>query len=212
MPISTAFNFFEDRLSVGFSLKPVFFTGIQREFSIDELNSLTGGDNANSNGLEDYVQGGNGVGADFGLLFTPIETMKPTFGLTVMDAGGTIYNEMSVGNGQSLGAPDIRLPTVNTGFSLVPFQKGGMYVMAAADLHGINRPMSFSKKLHLGLEWGLGSIIKASVGLKQGYATAGFQLDMWLLKVRAATYAEELGTVAGSVEDRRYMLEMKLLF
>ncbi len=209
MPISYARNFFEDRLSVGVSVKPVFFTGVQREFSIQELTNLTS--DSGSSSFDDYFIGGTGLGADVGFLFTPVETMKPTFGFTVMDIGGTPYKAMDMGSGGELTAPDIRLPTVNTGFSLVPWQQSGMYLMTTADVQGINRPMSFSKKLHLGVEWGLGKIFKVSAGLKQGYLTGGFQLDMWLLKVRMATYAEELGTVAGSIEDRRYMLEMKIL-
>ena len=143
MPISYATNFFEDRLSVGMSIKPVFFTGVQREFSIQELTTLTS--DSSDVGLDDYFIGGTGVGADFGLLFTPVETMKPTFGLSIMDAGGTSFDAFQVGDNAELAAPDIRLPTVNTGFSLMPWQAGGMYLMTSADLQGINRPMSFSK-------------------------------------------------------------------
>jgi hypothetical protein len=75
----------------------------------------------------------------------------------------------------------------------------------------MNLPMSFSKKLNMGLEWGYGRFLKVQSGLHQGYFTGGVQLDFRFLKLRALTYSEELGAVAGTTEDRRYMVQLKLL-
>lgn len=89
-----------------------------------------------------------------------------------------------------------------------------MYLRASLDAHGINRPMHYSKKFNLGLEWGLGSIIKVQTGLHQGELAGGFEFDVFLFSCRFATYTEQLGTVAGqddNLRDRRFALQLKLL-
>lgn len=211
IPISFAMNMLEDRLSMGFTIKGRIRGGVNHEFSIQDLNALKD-DDANKNGpkLEDYVEGGIGYGADFGILFTPVKTMEPTLGISVTDIGGTGYKKLDVG-GEAVRAPDIELPSVNVGMSLKPLQSGRMYLLTAVDFHSINQPYSFSKKLNIGSEFGYGKIIKLQAGLHHGYMSAGLQFDVGLFNLRAITYAEELGTVAGTVEDRRYALQLKLL-
>ncbi len=221
-PVSFATNFFEDRLSVGASLKLVARGGVDRSFSINDIQAFsssskssteTADPNTNATKLEDYVEGGFGAGVDVGLLFTPIKTMSPTLGLSIIDLGGTPYQKADVG-GSSLGAPNPRLPTVNTGVSVIPWQEGDMYLRASVDAHGVNLPMHYSKKFNLGLEWGIGSILKLQTGLHQGELAGGFEFDVFLFSCRFATYTEQLGTIAGQDEnlrDRRYALELKLL-
>ncbi len=211
IPVSFALNFLEDRLSVGMSLKARVRGGVNHEFSIQDIEALKN-DDKNKTGpkLEDYAEGGVGYGADFGILFTPVKAMEPTIGLSVTDVGGTTYKKLDVG-GEAVSTPEMELPSVNVGVSLKPLQAGNSYVLTAVDFHSINQPISFSKKLNLGSEFGYGKIIKLQAGLHHGYMTAGLQFDVGLFNIRAVTYAEELGTVAGTVEDRRYALQLKLL-
>ena len=220
LPIAFAFNALEDRLSLGFAVKMRARGGIDHEFSIDDLESFIKKNNKATEGtaastdqkeLKDYVEGGVGAGGDFGLLFTPVKTMEPTFAFTVHDIGSTSYSKFDVG-GEALGTPDPQLAAVNTGFSLKPIQTGRMYVRTSIEAHAINQPYSFSKKLNLGLEWGHGEWIKVQTGLHQGYLSAGAQLDIMLLRIALVTYSEELGTYAGSREDRRYAAQIKLIF
>lgn len=223
-PFDMAFNLLEDRLSIGGGLKVVAQGGVDREFSINDIQALTKTAAANSDGadaatqskaskLQDYVNGGIGVGADFGLLFTPIKTMAPTLGLSILDFGGTPYKKMNI-SGTALGAPAPRLPSVNMGLSLRPWESGPMYLLTAIDADAVNQPVHYSKKVNLGAEWGYGSIIKVETGLHQGELSAGFEFDVFLLSIRFVTYAEQLGTVAGqddNLRDRRYALQLKLL-
>ena len=114
-----------------------------------------------------------------------------------------------------MGVPKTRLPSVNTGVSLKPYNQNNMYVTTSMDAHAINQPVHFSKKFNLGVEWGYGSIIKVQSGLHQGEYSGGFEFDVFLFSARFATYAEQLGTIAGqddSLSDRRYALQIKLLF
>lgn len=207
-PISFAMNFLEDRLSIGGSLKLIAKGGIKANFTIQTISALTDPED-----LEGFVEGGSGVGADVGMLFTPIKTMEPTFGLSITDVGGTVYEKMDVGS-TSIGAPEARLPSVNTGFSIKPIKTDRMYVLAAVDAHMINQPVHYSHKLNMGLEWGYSEIIKVQTGLKEGYLTAGFQFDVGLLNLRFATYAVDHAPVVGTHDDlaeRRYTMQLKLL-
>ncbi|NRA44340.1 MAG: hypothetical protein HRU09_05225 [Oligoflexales bacterium] len=214
-PISFAMNFLEDRLSVGGSLKVLARGGIDADFTIQTLSALSdsGDDSDDSQSLEDFIEGGSGVGVDVGMLFTPIKTMEPTFGLSITDLGGTPFEKMDVG-GTAIGVPEARLPSVNTGFSIKPIKTDRMYVLAALDAHMINQPVHYSHKLNAGLEWGFSKIIKVQTGLKEGYLTAGFQFDVGLLNLRFATYAVDHAPVVGTHDDlaeRRYTMQLKLL-
>jgi hypothetical protein len=224
-PFAFAMNFLEDRLSVGAGIKIVAQGGVDREFSINDIEAFSSKKNkegtdgtgaaAEDTGpkLDDYVEGGFGVGGDFGLLFTPIKTMQPTLGLSVTDVGGTPFTKMDVG-GDALGTPRARLPSVNTGFSMIPWQTGGMFLRTSVDAHAINQPVHYSKKLNFGTEWGFGDIIKVEAGLHQGELSGGFEFDVFLFTMRFGTYAEQLGTIAGqddNLRDRRYALQLKLL-
>lgn len=211
IPIAFAMNFFEKRLSVGVAAKIRARAGVDREFSMEDIQAFQS-DKSDSSGkeLDDYFQSGVGAGADLGLLFTPTKTMEPTLGLSVTDVGGTAYKKVDI-NGQAVGSPDAQLPSVNVGMSLKPYKRDWLYLLTSADMHSINQPTSFSKKLSLGTELGLGSILRFQAGLYHGYLTAGMQFDVGLLNLRVITYAEELGSVAGFKEDRRVALQLKLL-
>lgn len=215
LPVGFASNLFEDRLSLGASLKVAVAGGVSRQFSINDIEAFTSKSGSTSGPqLSDYIEGGAGLGADIGLLFTPIKTMAPTLGISVTDVGGTAYTtKMDVG-GSALGTPSTRLPSVNTGISLTPLEAKGMYLRTSVDAHAINQPEHFSKKFNLGIEWGYGSLIKVQGGLHQGELSGGFELDVFLLAIRFVTYSEQLGVVAGendNLRDRRYAMQIKLL-
>lgn len=207
LPISYAMNFLEERLSIGASLKLRAQAGVFHEFSIDDIKALTSSEEGDS-ALEKFVDQGSATGIDIGMLFTPMKPMSPTLGISISDFGGSSFEptqESKYGNPQRV------LPSVNVGMSLKPIETPSSYLLAAIDMHSINQPFDYSKKLNIGLEWGYGSSIKLQTGLHHGYMTAGLQLDVGLLALRLATYAEELGNVAGTAEDRRYIGQIKLL-
>lgn len=210
IPLTYAKNMLEDRLSLGASIKGVFTSGVDREFSVADLTAFTKSSDSTSSSdknLKDYVVGGKGVGVDVGMLFTPVKTMEPTLGVSVMDIGGTPYKAAD----EKLGTPKTRQPTVNTGFSMKPYQSNGSYLLATVDAQAINRPIHYSKKLNFGSEYGLGKVLKLQAGLHQGELSGGVQLDAWLIILRFATYAEQIGPTAGELSDRRYVAQLKML-
>ena len=68
------------------------------------------------------------------------------------------------------------------------------------------------KRIHLGAEIRFPRIVAVQAGINQGYYTFGGSLDFRILKVAAATYAEEVGTFAGQRGDRRYVAQLTLGF
>ncbi len=212
LPVGMAFSFFRDRLAAGFNVKALGQMGVDRSFDIDSLDNLTNG-SSGSGSLEDYVLGGYGLGFDTGILFRPDAKNSTTLGISVLDVGGTSFKAVDTGNGTT-GAPKTRQPSVNTGISFKPVKTSAQYVSVNADVVAINHKVHYSKKVNLGAEYGLGEFFKLQAGLHQGEWTAGLQLDIMLLKLRLATYAEQLGTAAGQDEilsDRRYAMHLNLL-
>lgn len=211
VPVGIAGSFFRDRLAAGMNAKIVGLFGVDRTFDIDALTNLSSG-TSGSGSLGDYVLGGYGVGFDVGLLFRPDAKKDTTFGISILDFGGTKFTAMSTGDSVT-GAPDVRLPAVNTGLSFKPVKTENHYVSVNADVVAINQPVHYSKKINLGTEYGLGDFLKVQAGLHQGEWTAGVQLDIMLMRLRLASYAEQLGTAAGQDEilsDRRYAMHLNL--
>ena len=213
MPLTYAMNFLDDKLSIGASLKFLARSGIDHSFTIQTI-SLFSSDS--EDGVSKLFEAGYGYGLDIGMLFTPIETMEPTLGISIVDFGGSKFTAVNVSGSSNNNprAPATRLPAVNTGVSIKPIMTDAMYVMAAVDAHVINRPEHFSHKFNLGLEWGYSDIIKIQAGLKEGYATAGFQFDVGLLNMRFTSYAVDHAPIVGTHNDlveRRYALQIKLL-
>ena len=209
-PIAYAFDVIKDVLSVGASLKPVMTMGVAGDFDIGFLGAFS-----NPSELSNKFSAGYGVGADVGVLFTPIKTMSPTIGLSVMDVGGTTFTPMKLATGGvAPTTPEERSAAINAGFSFKPYNTDVNYLLLAADAHMINQPIHYSHKFNLGTEFGFTSILKLQAGLKEGYWTAGMQFDVGLLKLRVASYGVDHGAVVGmqkNAAERRIVMQLKLL-
>ena len=66
------------------------------------------------------------------------------------------------------------------------------------------------KRLHFGLEARLPTVLSLRCGLYQGYGSFGGSLDLGILQVDYASYAEEIGSYAGQRSDRRHALQASL--
>ncbi|MDD9949946.1 MAG: hypothetical protein OXT67_00100 [Zetaproteobacteria bacterium] len=205
VPLSFATNLMQDRLSVGTTLKVIAQGGIDADLPLDSLTKLQ-----NSEELQDLVKAGVGVGADFGLLFTPTEVMRPTLGLMISDLGGTPYSP--AGDAGSVPAP--KQMGIHAGVSVVPYDVDWMWLRTSVEGHELNQPKHYSKKFNVGAELGLGTLFKLQMGLRHGLLSSGIELDVGLLNLRLVTYALDHGVVVGQharLEDRRYAMQMKLI-
>ena len=86
----------------------------------------------------------------------------------------------------------------------------------ALEIHDLTKQIDgdndTSKRIHIGAEVRFPKILALQAGVNQGYYTAGATLDFGILTLAAATYAEELGVVAGQRADRRYVAQVGLGF
>jgi hypothetical protein len=86
--------------------------------------------------------------------------------------------------------------------------KDTLAAIEVQNIGGTTHLSSFWKKFHLGAETKLLGFLSVRGGFNQGYAAGGVGFDLPLLKIDVATYGEEIGPVAGSLEDRRYALRL----
>ena len=148
--------------------------------------------------VNDDMKSGSGFSADLGLMYDIpyLSTYNPKVALVVQNVP-----EMSMGD-----AKEIKTQ-INAG---VAVEKSfvGFTVIGALDYmdigNAIDEDDDIPKRIHLGAEVKLPVILAVRVGLNQGYMTAGATLDIWIIKLDFATYAEEVGAHAGQREDRRY--------
>lgn len=157
-----------------------------------------------SDRLEDDLVSGSGMALDFGIMydlrFVPV--FDTTAALVVqnipemdMDDAEDIKTQFHVGLGlqkslgafEFLGALDIRDITGNIG-----------------------EDDDIGKRIHLGAELKLPAVLAVRAGFSQGYLSAGATVDIWVVKLDFATYAEEVGAHAGQRMDRRYVMQVTI--
>ena len=68
------------------------------------------------------------------------------------------------------------------------------------------------KRLHLGSELSVHDIFGITVGINQGYPTAGLYADIYLVRLDADTYTEEVGERVGTRPDTRYFIRIMVGF
>jgi hypothetical protein len=147
---------------------------------------------------------GEGAGADFGLMWQGGGRSNPAFGMTIKDIGTTAITP------QEETDLDLDLKqTVNFGFSMEPGTKFSK-LRLLADYHDalgavIKNPY---KRLHLGGELTVLNMVGITGGLNQGYPTAGFYFDLYVLRMDFGYYTQELGERVGTRPDTRYFFRL----
>src|SRR5690606_30756903 len=68
------------------------------------------------------------------------------------------------------------------------------------------------RRTHGGMELNVADAFFLRAGMNQRYWTAGLEFAMGNYQLQAATYGEEVGTVATPEEDRRYALKFSFRF
>ncbi len=185
----------------GVAPKYVFRRGGIREVPVANLITLSSGA---INDLFGAV--GSGYGVDLGVQrvakLTPTSTLR--LGAAYLDVGDTRFNSTA----------DPMKSRLNTGIALTwRREKNATSLTGSMDFQQINNTGDFQNKLHMGLKLGL-PVIDLFVGLGQMNFSYGLALDLWILRLSAASYVEEIGPLQGQNPDRRYgfRLDMKFKF
>ncbi len=148
------------------------FFPISELFAVDQIDteSLLGGK-------------GSGYGFDFGVQrlqrLTPEVALQ--WGAAFLNAG-----DVHFGNGATPVKGDL-----STGVAVI-YTRALASLTLAYDFQQINRSADFGKHQNLGVRVGL-PLVDLYGGLHQGFLTYGAAVDVWVLRVAAAVYKEELG-------------------
>lgn len=78
------------------------------------------------------------------------------------------------------------------------------------DIHPINSPIHFARKLHFGAEIGF-PFVSILVGWNGGYGSYGIELDVFVLKLYAGFYGIEMGNQFQQKKSERTMIYLSLL-
>ncbi len=153
------------------------------------------------NMLEDR---GWAVAVDLGAVITAPGPLSPTLSFVYRDMGNTTFS-----HDQGAQAPQPVQSEMIAGASLT-FSGPGLRLTPSIDYRYIGwSNVATGQNINLGCELHL-LFIDLRGGLSQGYYTAGAGLNLGLIRLDAATWAEELGAYSGQAVDRRYMVQLTI--
>lgn len=211
--LAGSYAFFEETLSVGASLKPLYRYATFTNENVT-LYDLMLGQNSNTSINDQLI--GDGVlkrgafafGVDLGLRYRFkwygdanasiqkwIDLLKPAVGLTYQDVANTRFF------GRTGDVPKDIDQSVSAGISVEP----DLWIVKTAfafDMRNIQEEQSLWNKLHFGAEATLWDMISARVGMSQGYMTGGMGLDVPFFELDLYVTAEEVGESASIQENR----------
>lgn len=186
--------------SGGISVKRINRRGGTKEIDLSTMTS------SSSQILDDFDQRGVGYGVDLGTVYRlpSAGPIKNTVALHWQDVGSTAFlpesghaaptrikDNLSLGLGTEIDLPGLDLRT------------GLEY------RHITLQGEQLGKKLHMGAELGL-PLIDLRAGLNQGYPTLGAGVDLWLIRLDAAYYKEEVGIYPGQTPSERVQVGLSL--
>ncbi len=180
-------------LSAGAAIKMLTRNSLNEVYRATDIAGDDFGDKVN-----DDMKSGSGFSADLGLMYDIpyLSGYNPKVALVVQNVPN-----MDMGD-----AKEIKTQ-INGGLA-VEKSFAGVTVIGALDYvdigNGIGEDDDYPKRIHLGAEVQFPVILSVRLGLNQGYFTAGATIDVWIIRLNFATYAEEVGAHAGQRDDRRY--------
>jgi len=211
------------RVDVGVSLKFISQNSYEGSLGISEL--LDDEEDVGEKLQDKYEKSSSGFGLDLGVTWYPFADnyWKPAFGMSILNIG-------SMGMDDNFGGQPL---TVNIGASVSPevafinklvlaidyvdmFNANSVRIYNFSDTSNVTftdySESDFMKRVRLGASARLinnsyfGTTL--NLGLYQGEYTAGLDLQLTLLKLNFATYAEQVGTGSVDISDRRYMAQL----
>lgn len=141
-----------------------------------------------------------GMGVDFGLqVIQPLNKgFVMSFGSAYTDVGNTSFG----------GEPETQMGNFSVGTAL-KYYRPAFSITGAFDYSNIAQDVEGRQKMHYGVELQL-SMLTIYMGINQVYFTTGVGFDVWLLRVMAVTYGQELGTDVFQDGNRRFMLSIDM--
>ncbi len=186
-------------LRVGAAVKALYRRGGFKKLSTVDLLNLTEGRGQISQIVGNYELG---IGGDLGSQYVMPLSRAAEFsvGAVFLDIGDTSFS----------GKADAIDSNLAIGAGL-KYTYGFFNTRIAYDYRNILEDVDWRQKNHIGLEFGI-KRFNIQLGVNQVYITGGASVDIWFLRVTAATYAQELGTNVHQEANRRYSLRVDMKF
>jgi len=186
-------------LRAGIAFKAISRESINEVYTPAEIAS----DNFNDQ-LDNDKETGSGTSFDLGLIYTlPWNKWFETD----LAVSGENIPEIDFDNGE-------KLKTVWTAGLALRKKIGAFSLLGAIDYRDMTKNLGndndLGKRLHIGTEIKFKELFALRAGLNQGYPTYGIGLDVWILKLDAAVYSEEVGAYSGQREDKRYIGQLTI--
>jgi hypothetical protein len=194
--VGVAYGFWKDALQVGATGKYVRREGVKKIFQAADIV-------VDFDPFADRTKATD-VAFDIGTKVNFPVLLRPSVALMVQNLGDLDFEALGVVPQQ-----------FHMGVALHPdfWLLSNALVLEVHDLtEEIAEDNDLYKRVHLGAEARFPKILAIQAGVNQGYYTAGVTLDLSILTLAAATYAEEVGTFAGQRADRRYVAQLTLGF
>lgn len=144
-----------------------------------------------------------GIGVDVGTqyLYTVNKNLTLSTALVMTDVGDTTFSnplDQPIKSNMTLGfAATYKLKRIK--------------FIADFDYQHILQDMDTASKTHMGLEMQI-PFINLDCGMDQMQFTYGASFDIWILRISAASYAQQLDSYAGQNPEQRYALRIALKF
>lgn len=143
-----------------------------------------------------------GYGVDAGMQYVHKDGSNLSWSL-----GASIQNIGDVHFSKGVADP---VPNNLTAGAAVKYSLGGITSATLSyDQAYLLTTTDWRKRNHLGVEWELPGL-SVFGGIYQTYLTYGASFDAWILRVTAASYAEELGGMAYQNGNRRYLVRLAM--
>jgi hypothetical protein len=116
-----------------------------------------------------------------------------------------------IGDTQFSGGPDA-IPMNFTFGTGLQYQFGSVRLSALYDIRHIGAEVDPRKRHNLGTEIAL-PVLALYAGWHQSNLSYGASFDLWVFRITAGTYTEQIGTLVGQDAERRWLLKagVKLL-
>lgn len=184
---------------VGFAGKLLWRRGGYRKVPLTTLFNLSQGKSLVTDLAGSY---GMGIGVDLGTHYVhPFsDRLTLSLGSAFLDIGDTHFASEAdpIRGNWSLGAA-------------LRYEMPAFHVLLAYDYRNILEDTDWRQKNHLGVELGF-PMFRIYGGINQVYLTYGVAFDIWVFRLTAYSYGQELGTFVRQDPDRRYSLRLDFKF
>lgn len=192
-------------LTAGITLKRIARWGGTQLISLSSLSG--GGESGLQNLMDEFQNKGTGYGVD---LATQWRLPTPGFN-TVMAVHWQDVGYTSFVKTDGLQAPPTIRDNLSFGLGTGMDLPGLDWAVGLEYRHIGLQGEQLGKKLHFGAELSL-PLIDLRAGLHQGYPTLGASVDLFFLRLDAASYTEEVGVYPGQTPSNRLRVGLSMEF